>query len=235
MVTTTAPRTRSRRTPRVALVGPDGAGKSTISQMLEEATLPFPVKRIYMGINLESSSLMLPTTRLLLYAKRARGRRPDLTAVPSGNGAGARGRLRHGARELARLGVWVLEEWVREAAAAWYSARGFVVVFDRHFLADYFPGDSTPGHRGLFPQLHGWLLRHAYPKPDLVICLDAPPEVLYARKGEASVTWLARRRADYLSLAPVVPALRVVDADRPLDAVFADVVDTITNHWKASA
>ena len=39
-------------------------GKSTITGLLESAPLPAPVKRIYMGVNLESSSLMLPTTRL---------------------------------------------------------------------------------------------------------------------------------------------------------------------------
>ena len=64
----------------VALVGPDGAGKSTISARLRQAALPAPVKTIYMGVNLEASTLMLPTTRLLLAAKRARGGRPDLVA-----------------------------------------------------------------------------------------------------------------------------------------------------------
>ena len=40
---------------RVALVGADGAGKSTITGLLETAPLPAPVKRIYMGVNLEAS------------------------------------------------------------------------------------------------------------------------------------------------------------------------------------
>ena len=67
---------------RVALVGADGSGKSTISRMLETAPLPAPVKRIYMGVNLEASSLMLPTTRLLVAVKRARGGHPDLVGNP---------------------------------------------------------------------------------------------------------------------------------------------------------
>lgn len=227
-----------RRHPRVALVGPDGAGKSTLSRMLEDAPLPFRVKRIYMGINLESSSLMLPTTRLLLTAKRARGHRPDLAVGGASRLAVAPGRsllgpARHGSRELARLGVWVLEEWLRQVVAGWYSLRGFVVVFDRHFYADYY--SAGPAGAGAFQVLHGWLLRHAYPKPDLVICLDAPGEVLYARKQEASVDWLERRRVDYLALASAVPALSVVDADRPLELVFTDVVEAITEYWKAAS
>ena len=41
-------------------------------------SMPFPVKTMYMGVNLESSSLMLPTTRLILSQARARrSARPD--------------------------------------------------------------------------------------------------------------------------------------------------------------
>ena len=60
--------------------------------MLEQEPLPLPVKRIYMGVNLEASSLMLPTTRLLLAAKRARGRRPDLVAAACATPSRARRR-----------------------------------------------------------------------------------------------------------------------------------------------
>ena len=66
-----------------------------------------------------------------------------------------------------------------------------------------------------------------------MICLDAPAEVLYLRKPEASVEWLEQRRQQYLSLRDVVPALEVVDADRPLDVVIDDVVERIRAHWKA--
>ena len=54
----------------VALIGPDGAGKSTVGRELERR-LSFPAKYIYMGVNLESSNLVLPTTRLILGIKRS--------------------------------------------------------------------------------------------------------------------------------------------------------------------
>ncbi len=234
--------TRAKSRLRVALVGADGAGKSTVSEMLERTPLPFPVKRIYMGVNLEASSLMLPTTRLLLAAKRARGGRPDLVASnqaprPEVPGEVERSPWRRSVKDGTRMTVWMLEEWLRQLVAAGYSSRGYTVVFDRHFFADYYHADvvAGPADRAAFARLHGWMLQHAYPKPDLVVCLDAPAEVLFARKPEASPEWLEQRRQQYLALAGVVPAFVVVDADRPLDDVFAEVVDSIHTHRKAAA
>lgn len=224
---------------RVALVGADGSGKSTISRMLETAPLPAPVKRIYMGVNLEASSLMLPTTRLLVAAKRARGGPPDLVGTPPDRSTriGGPRTWRRSARSTARMLVWILEEWLRQAVAWRHSRAGHLVVFDRHFLADYYHSDIEPrsGRRGAVSALHGWMLQHAYPKPELVICLDAPGSVLFARKPESSQEWLEERRRQYLRLADALPAFVVVDADRPLDEVFADVVDAICDLWEATA
>lgn len=233
-----SPRVRRHRL-TVALVGADGAGKSTISRRLETADLPLPVKTIYMGVNLEASSLMLPTTRLLLAAKRARGGRPDLVASSLRQQAAAATPVRRGwrqsVRDGARMTVWIFEEWLRQLVASVYGARGYIVVFDRHFFADYYHTDiaTTVKDQGLFARIHGWMLQHAYPKPDLVICLDAPAEVLYLRKPEASEQWLEQRRQQYLNLADVVPAFAVVNADRDLEEVYADVVHCIQTQWKA--
>jgi thymidylate kinase len=221
----------------VALVGPDGAGKSTISARLREATLPAPVTTIYMGVNLEASTLMLPTTRLLLAAKRARGGRADLVAsslrdiqeVPA-----AAPRLGARWRNTARLAVWMTEEWLRQLVALGHGLRGRIVIFDRHFYLDYYHADVAAGRRrGAAERLHGWMLARVYPKPDLVILLDAPAEVLHARKPEATVAWLERRRQQYLELAPLVPEFVIVDVDRPLEAAVSEVVAAIESTWKA--
>jgi thymidylate kinase len=216
----------------VAIIGPDGAGKSTISQLLERETMPAPVKRIYMGVNLEASSLMLPTTRLALTVKSARGRRSDMVA-PTQQPAPVPGhplrRAVKGGVRVTRLLLWLAEEWFRQAVAEYHRRRGSIVVFDRHFYADYYHFDvATAGRRPFTARVHGYLLEHAYPKPDLVICLDAPGSVLFERKGEASPEWLEQRRRQYLQLADVVPAFVVVDVDRPLDVVTREVATVIT-------
>ncbi len=220
----------------VAIIGPDGAGKSTITDRLEREAMPAPVKRIYMGVNLEASSLMLPTTRLALALKSARGRRADMVAPSGEASAGTAGPLRRvvkGAARGVRLLLWMAEEWFRQAVAEYHRRRGSIVVFDRHFYADYYHFDvAASGRRSASSRVHGYLLEHAYPKPDLVICLDAPGEVLFQRKGEASPEWFEQRRRQYLQLAAVVPAFVVVDVDRPLDVVTREVATVITEFFE---
>ena len=219
----------------VAIVGSDGAGKTTISRRAA-ASLPFPVKTMYMGVNLDMHEAMLPTTRLILEVKRALGRRPDMVAASSGvSAAGPVAPPRGATAELkstAKILNWIAEEWFRQLVA-WYHSklRGRVVIFDRHFFADYYAYDVAPAapRRPIASRLHGRILRHAYPKPDLFIYLDASPEVLLARRGEGTLEFLQRRRREYLQLREVVPHFVVVDAERPPDEVAEDVRRIITD------
>ena len=213
----------------VALVGADGSGKTSLANRLLE-TLPLPVKYVYMGINLESSNLVLPTTRLLLEIKRLRGKRPDMRGPfdPSLRKSAPRGILKRtaaGLKSSLRTTNTLAEEWFRLAVVASYRRRGFIVIFDRHFLFDYYFHHvlhkdkllSTADH------LHGYILDRYYPRPDLVICLDAPAEVLYARKSEASLDLLENRRQEYLQLRNVVKDFVIVDASRSQEQVLNDV------------
>jgi hypothetical protein len=215
----------------VALIGPDGAGKSSIIRRVTER-LPVPVRSIYMGVNLESSRLMLPTTRLALEAKRRRGGRPDMVGASLGGGRptkpGRRGILRE-ARSGLRLANWIAEEWFRQGVAWAHQRRGRVVLFDRHFFCDYYANDVA-GHRPGRPwtsRVHGAMLERLYPRPDLVIMLDAPAEVLFARKGEGTVESLERMRRDLLELAPHVRRFVTVDATQDLETVTNDVIEAI--------
>jgi len=221
----------------VALVGSDGSGKTTITRRVG-TSMPFPVKTMYMGVNLEMNEAMLPTTRLALELKRALGRRPDMVAASSGVTAAPARRRSGGAaagiKSVVKIANWVAEEWFRQLLA-WYHSklRGRVVLFDRHFFADYYAYDVAPTARprSLASRMHGGILRHAYPKPDLFIFLDAPPAVLLARKGEGTLEFLERRRREYLQIGDVVRHFVVVDADRPPDEVADEVGQIITRFY----
>jgi thymidylate kinase len=71
-----------------------------------------------------------------------------------------------------------------------------------------------------------WLARWVgklIPKPDIWILLDAPPEVLQARKQEVPFEETARQRKEYLKLVKDLKSAFVVDATQGLDDVVADV------------
>ena len=222
----------------VALVGADGAGKTTIGRALP-AALPFPSVYLYMGVSLEASSIMLPTTRLILALRRLRGASTGPTAPPVHGAVRAEGRGRLGrsvsvAKRTMRLAYLLLEESFRFAVSAYHLRRGRVVIFDRHFFVDFYSSDVRVAQsQPMLRRLHGAVLAR-FPKPDLVICLDAPAAVLWQRKPEGRIEWLEQRRAEYLRLAEVSAQFAVIDASRPLPLVIEDVRGAIAERYEAA-
>lgn len=209
----------------VALIGADGAGKTTIARKLE-AALPEQVKYLYMGINIGSSNVALPTSRLVEAFKRRKNgtagpANPSLHARPAG--PKKRSVLRASLRLLNRLA----EEWYRQYLSWKYRRAGYIVIYDRHFQFDFEPAGAGQKQERLPDRLHRWLLARCYPRPDLVIFLDAPADVLYARKGEATLEYLAARRAAFLQQGRTMPNFIRVDATQSLEQVYAEVIGHI--------
>jgi thymidylate kinase len=226
--------TTRRRGFTVALIGPDGAGKTSVARGLETA-LGRPVSYLYMGVSADSSNSLLPTTRIVHALKRRRGAPPDTRGprdhreLSVGRPRGRR-RVVGALRATLRLANRLAEEWSRQARAWALVRRGSVVVFDRHFFADYYAYDiAGNGARPLSRRLHGLLLARLYPRPDLTVYLDAPADVLLERKGEGTAEVLERRRVDYLQLAQVLERFVVVDATKPLEEVTRDVAAHVSH------
>jgi thymidylate kinase len=196
-----------RRGMMVALLAPDGAGKSTLAQALaQEAQLR--ARLIYAGTNIGASNIGLPSTRWLHKRLKA--------------GKGASSILKIVLAPLSFCNR-LIEQWYRLGVAAYHRLRGRLVIFDR------FVYDSWLVQRATTPwkRLRRWLFELGWPSPDLVILLNAPGELLYQRKHEHSPEWLERQRRAYLGLKDRLPQMVVVDATLEANAVRQEVVGLI--------
>ena len=121
--------------------------------------------------------------------------------------------------------MWLAVNWW----LAWWrdlrrSSRRGVVLFDRYH-ADLLVDPRRYRYGG--PMSLARLASSLMPRPDLVIYLDAPAEVLLARKQEVPLEALERGRAAYLALAARDGGIRVIDASRPLEVVLDEVAALI--------
>src|SRR5262249_5451072 len=152
----------------VALLAPDGGGKTTLATELTRRFY-LPSRYIYMGSNVEASTVGLSTTRWI----QARSKRPNKASqMPVWA-------IVRGLRFLNNLA----EQWYRYATSYYHMIRGRLILFDRY---TYDGQLNVSRRRSLKTRVRRWLLSAAAPKPNLVVFLDAPGEVLYERKGEHS-------------------------------------------------
>lgn len=87
--------------------------------------------------------------------------------------------------------------------------RGRVLLMDRYFY------DTLVDFAAREGRVRRDLLLRLTPRPDLAVYLDIDPHEAYARKGEYSVAYLARRAEAYRALFPHLPtALRLAASDR---------------------
>ena len=215
----------------VAIIGADGAGKTTIAKQLDVAA-SVPIKYIYMGANIESSNVSLPTSRLILYLKlrsfRKKAKRDGITDpayVSTHHKA-------HRSKKYGKIGGTLqminrLAEASYRQLVSWiYQMRGFIVVYDRHFLFEAVSGDKKSAR--MTDRIYYWILSRLFPQPTLVIFLKAPPELLFARKEEGTLAYLAKKQADYMAQGSKMANFICVDASRPLEQVFIEVNQQIT-------
>lgn len=221
----------------VALIGADGAGKTTISQRLEDQ-LPLPVKYVYMGVNPDSSNLLLPTTRLWLRILRARGVTPRYSGPPDPSKVKARPegfakRVALGVKSALGLVNQITEEWFRQLVVWSYQRRGYIVLLDRHIYFDCYAHEiiQNGSKRALTKRIHGFMIDRFFPRPDIVVCLDAPAELLIRRKKEGTLELRERRRQEYLQFSNLVNHFTIVDVDQPEDEVTHQVAELIWNFY----
>ena len=224
---------RRRRMFSVALLGPDGVGKTTIARRLVE-TSALPAKYLYIGPNYDAANYMLPITRWWVRrARRAAGETAAHGATTTQRRS-VRKSIRRWLGGVHGLLQGTLHQLYLHLVARYLMFQGYVVVFDRHVALDYqLTLDRAKQPFSLRRRVRWVLYRAVCPDPDLVVCLDAPPEVVFARKQELSLAMLEERRRQYRSLDGKVKHLAVVDASRDLDLVIHDVRHAVSDFDRA--
>jgi thymidylate kinase len=193
----------------VIFLGPDGAGKSSVIQA---------VGSVLAGVFARTTCYSFPPA--LLGRRLRRADHPDILphALP----------LRSSPASAMRAVLyWFAYYTLGHVAVNLALARNTLVLHDRHLV------DALVDPRRYRYGGPPWLLRLLWrfiPKPDLIILLDAPPEVPQARKQEVPFEETARQREAYLSLIRTTRNGCIVDAARPFEQVVGDVNDIIVRH-----
>jgi len=196
--------------PMVAVIGPDGSGKSSVlrestailDQTLHQIEFHHWYPRFFRFAQIQNGPVLEP-----------HGRKPRSRVV-----------------SIAKLLFMAFDSnlcsWVR---LVHHRAKNTLLIFDRYYL------DLAIDPMRYRFQGPGWLVRQVgklVPQPDLYILLDAPAEVLQSRKREVSLAESIRQRQAYFDVVSKMKNGIVLDASRPLDEVVAQVNSAILQPWQ---
>lgn len=181
----------------LAFIGPDGCGKSSITNALREefrrATLGTDL--VYLGpwgqhkLPLHDIMRKLNIKPYSPKEKNGKTASPQLSAVR---------RFIHFGKGTMFYLLLAVELWFRYYALALPKLRrGRIVLADRYIYDLLIGYKNRPLHS--HQRLRAWLCRR-YPKPDVAILLDAAPEVIFARKPQFEVSQLEYIRRSYHEL-----------------------------------
>jgi glycosyltransferase involved in cell wall biosynthesis/thymidylate kinase len=190
----------------VAMIGPDGSGKSTVLD--EVVTSLLPVFRRTRQLHLKPT-LGRPRERPVVSDPHGRPNRGGLVSVG----------------KLFYLGLtYFLGYWLQ---VSFDTVRSTLVTFDR-YVYDLVADPRRWRYGG--PQALLPLLLHLAPKPDIAIYLDTPAEVAIARKQEVGLDECRRQVVAYRRLAAERPEIHAVAADRNVDLVITEAIELIVHH-----
>ena len=174
----------------IAFIGPDGCGKSFV---IEAVTGDF-------------ASAFQRIVRYHLRPKSLPARTNSETPVTDPHGKPVRG----GLYSMAKMLYLFADYWLGYLSSVRpATVRTRLVVFDRYFydiLVD--PRRVLYGGPAWLPKM----LARLVPRPDLVLLLNASPEVLWSRKQEVPYEEVVRQQAGYLRVAREMGDVIVIDA-----------------------
>jgi O-antigen/teichoic acid export membrane protein/thymidylate kinase len=197
----------------IVFLGPDGAGKSSVIRAIREQLGPafhntsarsFPPALLNRGDDLAPIASTLPHAA------------PPRSPIAS---------------TIRAICYWLTYQTVGHLFSIRVDrARCCLSLHDRHFVDSLV---DPRRYRYTGPKrLLRWIWRIT-PKPDLLIVLDAPPQIIQARKSEVTLQETTRQCLEYRSLACELPVATVVDTSVTLTQTVRNIASIIINHMAA--
>lgn len=190
----------------IVFLGPDGVGKSTIIEQVRDAIAPAFLDTSY------------HTFAPSLIPHKFQPEKPTPHAFPP------RGK----AASFIKAAWWSVCYTVGYAATIHPDRVRGVFAMNHRYLLDAIVDPKRYRYSGPTSILRAiWAIA---PKPDMVVLLDAPAEVIQARKKEVAFEETARQRREYTALISGMPYGVIINANRPIDEVVADVNGRVLKH-----
>jgi thymidylate kinase len=188
----------------ICVLGPDGAGKTSVLSGALEV--------------LRNSSKQICVEHLRPRWSSRAGSTVSIVEDPHGKP------LRSAFTSTAKIVLWLAVAWIDRFCSGNKVSR--LRLWDRYYH-DLLIDPRRYRYGG--PMWLARLVGRMMPQPQLWILLDAPAEVLQARKREVSFEETARQRQAYREFVGQQPNGIIIDAAQPLDRVIGDVKAAILN------
>jgi thymidylate kinase len=192
--------------PVVAVFGPDGAGKTSVIGGLRRI-VPVAVTALYLG--------------------RRRARPPSVTRPKGPKEESRAPRSRAGRiRETAFVLRNAIRSWTKLMPGYLAAWRGHIVLCDRHPIEVLAvkPRRTQPARA-----VERFIAGHLTPRPDVMIVLDAPEEILLRRKSDHSRQQLEQWRRSYAEVMVPLGA-SIVSTTGPPESTITQVSSIV---WDA--